>query len=215
MAKNKRLIDLTGQRFGRLTVIRQDGNNKNGSARWLCICDCGKVKTVTGVNMRIGQTQSCGCYQKEQARRFGNIYTPTHGHSREKLFRVWKSMLHRCYSEHSSSYKNYGERGIFVCDEWHEYETFKSWALQNGYAEGLSIDRIDVNGNYCPDNCKFSTIKEQANNKRNNHLVEIDGVTKTIAQWADYAGLSYSTVAQRVAVGKTGSDIIKPKRGAA
>lgn len=215
MPKNKKLIDITGQRFGRLTVIRQDGNSKNGSAQWLCICDCGNVKTIRGCNLRFGQTQSCGCYQKEQAKRFGNVYKPTHGHSRERLYRVWKSMLHRCNSIHSSSYDNYGARGIKVCDEWKDYETFKEWAINHGYAEKLSIDRINVNGNYCPENCKFSSMKEQANNKRSNHFIEIDGVTKTIAQWAEYSGLPQSTIYQRVKVGKTGADILKPKRGAA
>lgn len=211
----RQLIDLTGKRFGRLTVIRQDGNTKNGSAKWLCICDCGNHKTIKGVNLRNGQTTSCGCYQKEQVMRFGNVYKPTHGHSRERLYRVWKSMLHRCLSVHSSSYDSYGGRGIKVCEEWREYDVFKEWALNNGYSEGLSIDRIDVNGNYCPDNCKFSTTKEQANNKRSNVFVEINGESKTIAQWAEYAGLPYETVRQRIKVGKTGADILKPKRGAA
>lgn len=163
--------------------------------------------------MRKGLTLSCGCYQKEQARKYSNTFTTKHGHSREKLFHIWISILHRCYNPHSTSYKNYGERGIKVCDEWHDYETFKKWALDNGYTQGLSIDRIDVNGNYCPENCKYSTQKEQANNKRNNHLIEIDGVTKTISQWADFSNLPYYLVYQRVRLGKTGKDIIKPKRG--
>ena len=109
----------------------------------------------------------------------------------------YRSMLYRCENPYSANYKNYGGRGISVCKEWHDPKIFGKWATEHGYKKGLSIERIDVNGDYCPDNCRWATKKEQANNRRDSTLVTIDGMTKTLAQWADFAGLSHSTMNNR------------------
>ncbi len=157
-------IDLTGQRFGRLTVLEQAGRDSRREATWWCICDCGNKIQVPGYSLRRGNTQSCGCLKVDIHKVHGGYYS--------RLYKVWFSMKQRCYNPKSKDYKNYGGRGIIVCDEWlHDFETFRDWALQIGYDENApfgecTIDRIDVNGNYEPCNCRWITIKEQRKNQR-------------------------------------------------
>ena len=163
-----RVVDLKGQRFGRLTVIgRAPRKGNTEQACWECLCDCGNTITTLGYCLRSGGTTSCGCYHKEVS---GKVFR-THGLRNTKLYNVWCSMKERCHTPSNTSYKNYGARGIKVCDEWLKFEPFYEWAISNGYSEGLSIDRIDVNGNYCPENCRWSTKEVQANNTRANHYV--------------------------------------------
>lgn len=157
-----KLIDLTGQRFGRLIVVKQMPAVKR-RAQWLCVCDCGAEKIVPAGHLMYGHTKSCGCLRKDQMRESASTLD---GHCGEKLHGVWNAMKQRCQNPRSRDYKFYGLRGIRVCDAWQNYLTFRTWALANGYAEGLTIDRIDPDGNYEADNCRWITIQEQQKNRR-------------------------------------------------
>ena len=198
-----KVIDLTGQKFGRLTVIKL-AYIKNSYSFWHCICECGVNKIIMGRNIRSGITKSCGCYVRDiNAKRMAIIgkKNKTHGDGgigrRSRLYTIWVPMIQRCENKNTRNYMDYGGRGITVCHEWHKYEAFKTWALSNGYADNLSIDRIDVNGNYCPENCRWTTMKVQQNNKRNNRYITINGETMTAAEWADKNGIPRSAVYAR------------------
>lgn len=162
-------IDLTGQRFGRLTVVEKNSTmkRKGYSAQvWDCECDCGKHTLVTTSNLRGLNVQSCGCFKTDKIKIIGSL--TTHGQTETDLYAVWKNMKQRCLNPKSQRYHNYGGRGITYCDEWELFEPFYEWSKNSGYRKGLSIDRINNNGNYEPSNCKWSTPKEQANNRRTN-----------------------------------------------
>lgn len=192
-----------GQRFGRFVVIESSSVSKHGERRWLCRCDCGTTKTVPGSALRAGKVRSCGCLKRE------NNTRRIHGGRRTKLYEVFKTMHRRCEKPTSNRYAYYGGRGISVCDEWSDFESFRNWAYANGYGEGLTLDRIDNNGNYSPDNCRWATMKEQSNNRRNSVIVEIDGVRKTVAEWSDVSGISPYTLYSRVNRGITGKQLLK------
>lgn len=179
------LIDLTGQKFGRLTVISRNGS-AGGKRKWLCECDCGNTTTVTTTDLRSGHTTSCGCFHREvSARTMRDIASGRtgvlnssykHGDTGTKLYWVWSTMIQRCENRNNKRYPEWGGRGICVCDEWHDFSVFRDWAMANGYREGLSLDRVDNDGNYCPENCRWATIQEQNNNKRNNKKNKNEGV---------------------------------------
>lgn len=178
-------FNLIEREFGRLKVVKFVGSAKDRRYLWECECSCEQHThiVVKAGNLKSGNTQSCGCLHKEI------IQKGKHGQTNTKLYHVWSGMKDRCYNPNQKSYKNYGGRGIKICDDWLIFENFYVWATSNGYEEGLSIERQDVNGNYEPSNCCWATAKEQANNTRNNHFIEYNGENKTIQQWEDETGL--------------------------
>lgn len=188
-----RVMDLTGQRFGMLTVLERAGHKRNRVA-WRCRCDCGKEVIVCALDLRNGSKKSCGCMKGAWIAKART----KHGMVGSRLYRIWAGVKKRCLNEHDVEYHNYGGRGISVCSEWMEFEPFREWALANGYANDLTIDRIDMNGNYCPENCRWTTYKVQANNRRNNRFVEFDGRRQTIAQWAEELGMEYTSLLYRL-----------------
>lgn len=159
-------IDLYGKRFGRLTVMNREKNSNNGHARWKCKCDCGKEVIVSSSDLRSGKQISCGCYNYE--RFLKEQRQIKHGLRKHKLYGVWRSMKERCTLKTHVAYKDYGGRGITVCEEWkNDFKKFYDWSIQNGYKEGLTIDRIDNDKGYYPENCRWVTMKVQNTNKRN------------------------------------------------
>lgn len=187
-------IDLTNQRFGKLLVIER-AENKGRRVAWLCQCDCGKKKIVTTRDLRAGDTNSCGCLHHETQKDSMTI----HGLRYDKLYNIWRSMKQRCYNENERHYADYGGRGITVCDEWrNDFQSFYNWAMANGYSDGLTIDRKDNNGIYCPENCHWTTVLGQANNKRNNYVISYKGKTQTLAEWSRELGIPYSTLHKRL-----------------
>lgn len=164
------MVDLTGQKFGRLTAVSFCGV-KNHKARWKCMCDCGLSVIATANNLKSGNTKSCGCLRREITKKQGKA-NAVHGDShdnRTRLYTIWCGMRQRCENKNRSSYPLYGGKGICVCEEWNDFSTFKKWALSHGYNDSLSIDRIDSSGNYAPENCRWITLSENVARANKNH----------------------------------------------
>ena len=159
--------DLIGQRFGKLTVVDKLGKNYRRAMMWLCRCDCGAMTKATTTTLRNGHVRSCGCLRIKDRQ--------TVGGKPIRLYRIWKNMKKRCYNANTTDYLYYGARGITVCDEWHDFSPFRAWALENGYTDELTLDRINNDGNYEPANCRWATWKEQAKHRRPNGSVIRNG----------------------------------------
>lgn len=156
---------LIGQVFGRLTVRAFSGRDKRHNDRWLCLCECGREPIVRGHHLRSGHTVSCGCWSRDRS--------IIHGASKTRLYRIWGGFRDRCQNLHSHKYSDYGRRGIVICDEWKSsFAAFKTWAMSNGYADHLSLDRINNDGNYEPGNCRWTTMVQQNRNRRDTKLNE-------------------------------------------
>lgn len=202
-------LDLRGQRFGRLTVIKDTGKKRYPGKNkiWLCKCDCGKLIEVHSGRLRGGETKSCGCLKFAKRSEHPE-------YKNERLYCVWVGMRRRCRSKESRGYKNYGGRGISVCTEWDDYGTFREWAISAGYNENAelnecTLDRIDVNGDYCPENCRWVNSRVQNNNRRNNLLVTYHGKTQTVAQWERELGKRKGQIGERLRMGWTVEDAIE------
>lgn len=186
--------DLTGMRFGRLIVIER-AENQGKRVMWRCLCDCGTEIVTRGGSLTSGGSQSCGCFNRERS---SQRHTK-HGESKTRLNLEWRKIKNRCNNPNNDRWSDYGGRGIKVCEEWeNSFETFRDWALANGYREDLTIDRKDVNGNYCPENCRWITNQEQQHNRRNNHYITYNGETHTITEWARIYNLSENGLVHRI-----------------
>lgn len=182
-----KLIDLTGRQFGRLTVIKRDTSAKR--VKWICQCSCGNIKSIQSTHLISGASTSCGCYHKE---RNSEVQT-THGSSKTSLHNRWKAIRQRCNNPNDRAYKNYGGRGITLCEEWNDYKAFEEWSKANGYSEELELDRIDNNRGYSPDNCRW--VKCVINNHNRRITVKVDGMP--LRDFSDKYGLDYTTVHSR------------------
>lgn len=184
-------IDLTGKKYNKLTCLRWE--RRNGCIYWLCKCDCGNETWVKPSNLKSNAVKSCGC--------LSDHVNSVHGMSHTRLHGIWSKMISRCHNSNDDKYKWYGIRGISVCKEWHGTQgfiNFMNWSYANGYNKDLSIDRIDNNGNYSPDNCRWTDKITQANNTRTNVYVTYNSETHTIAEWSKITGIKYATLSQRI-----------------
>ena len=186
------LIDLTGKRFGRLLVIGRAETDSRGKLSWLCKCDCGNEKTIRGDSLQGDRAKSCGCLQKEIA----SIGNRTHGLSKVPTYEVWYNMQHRCFNKNNHVYKNYGGRGITVCDRWLKFENF--YEDMGDKPKGLTLDRNDNHGNYEPSNCSWVTRKEQSRNIRSNRMIKYGGREQCMAEWAEEIGISQNALGCRL-----------------
>lgn len=202
--------DMTGRRFGRLTVIERSGyvldKSNRKSINWKCQCDCGNITYVTSNNLK-GKTRSCGCYLREIAGK----QTITHGFRKTRLYSIYNSMKQRCNNKNNHAYKNYGGRGIKVCDEWNKpdgLKNFAEWALNNGYSDDLTIDRINVNGDYEPSNCRWVSISEQSKNTRRNVLICYEGKTMILSDFSRITGIDHRYISRFLKKGVSIEEII-------
>lgn len=188
-----RFMDLTGERFGRLTVLYSVDTTRNATL-WHCRCDCGVEKNVTAGKLRSGNTRSCGCLRRELLTESNRKHDMSH----TRLYDIWQNMKRRCDDAKNPKYKNYGARGIKVCDEWYDSKVFFEWALANGYRDDLTIDRIDVNQGYSPQNCRWADKATQSLNRTDNRYLTYNGKTQTIKEWSDEFNIPYKVLYSRV-----------------
>lgn len=188
--------DLTGQKFGKLTVIGADDRGIR-KPYFYCMCECGRLKSVRSDSLKSGKIRSCGCLKKEQDK-VNLIMNHKHKMSHTRIYSIWQNMKGRCNNIHDPRYDRYGGRGIKVCEEWEkDFTKFYAWALENGYSEDLTIDRIDNDGDYTPENCRWADQKEQARNRDTNIKITIGRSTRTLTEWCEIFGLDFKTVVAR------------------
>ncbi len=204
--------DLSGQRFGKLTVISR-ANNKHNRVAWSCKCDCGNVVSVTENALMSRNTSSCGCLKNEVL----VSRVKKHGLYRSRIRNIWRLMISRCENPSCDGFQNYGGRGIKVCEEWHNLPDFAKWAYSTGYREDgdrrlQTIERIDVNGNYCPENCCWVSMKKQCNNKRTNHYITCGNVTHTLQEWADILKIPRDKLRWKLEKGDSINDLLEKNK---
>lgn len=183
--------NLIGKTFGNL-YVESKADSKNGRRMWNCVCDCGRKTIVSTYLLKSGHTKSCGCITG----RPGGVSPKIKG---TVIYSRWQAMKKRCYQVGTQGYENYGGRGIKVCESWKNNPVaFYEWAIKSGFSENLTLDRIDVNGDYCPENCRWVTAKEQGRNKRNNHLVEFNGKKMTVSEYSELTGVNRGSIDWRL-----------------
>ena len=168
---------------------------------WSCICDCGNKTKCSSASLLGENTKSCGCLQREAIRKLGKSKT-THGKTDTVLYGVWHGMRKRCIGNSPEKNPRYKNRGIKICQEWNDFEAFEKWALEAGYCKGLTIDRIDNNGDYCPENCRLASAKDQARNRSDTIMYTMNGVTKPLIDWSEQFGVSQESARDRLRAGK-------------
>jgi len=206
-----KLKDLTGQKFGRLTVIERV-ENKGRYVAWKCRCDCGNEVIVRGDVLKCGRTKSCGCLHNEAAV-VNVVKNHKHKKSGKKIYKIWQNMKKRCFNTNSNDYQRYGGRGITVYDEWiHNFQAFYDYVSQLPHfgEKGYSLDRIDNNGNYEPDNVRWADAKTQCRNRRSNCIVEYNGKSMTLAESSEKSGIAFKTLRDRYKRGDTGDRLFRP-----
>lgn len=195
--KNKNKVhDLTGEKFGKLEVI---GIADTGTRKtyWLCKCECGNYKNVRSDSLICGAIKSCGCLKKQQDK-INLTANHSHKQSGTRLYQIWQGIKKRCYNKHDTRYHRYGGRGITVCNEWQkDFMNFYKWAINSGYSDGLTIDRIDNDKNYTPENCRWVDIKTQCNNRSTNIKITIGNAEKTLTEWCNIFELDYRKIFAR------------------
>lgn len=206
---NKNIIDMTGETYGRLTVLGLSDKKTSGAANWVCQCVCGNKTTVRRDHLTSGNTTSCGCYANEQTSKRNT----THGEWGTRLYIIWSNMKDRCNNPNADQYSAYGGRGIVVSDEWSEsYETFANWAKNNGYQDDLTIDRIDNNGDYEESNCRFISMQEQHENTQKTIMIEHEGKNYALSKWSRILGINRNTLRSRYYQGDRGDRLFRPVR---
>ena len=193
------MSNILGNKYGLLTVKSLHSTDNKGREYYACECECGNTCIAQLTHLTTGNTKSCGCYRKQVAK---SRFT-THGCSSHSLHGIWNMMKQRCYNKNNCSYPNYGGKGIRVCDNWfYDFNNFFTWAINNGYKQGLTLDRKRVGGDYEPSNCRWVGQTEQQNNRSNNIHITYRGVTLGLAQWADKLGIKYATLYKRIVINK-------------
>lgn len=199
-------VDLTGREFHRLLVVGRGANTDKGLTRWICVCSCGTELLVLGVSLRSGNTKSCGCYQRQRSLETHTKTGESGGkNKRTRTYSTWNNMLSRCNTPTATEYDLYGGRGIKVCDDWMDYRNFLR--DMGDRPQGMTLDRIDVNGNYCKENCRWATKIEQENNRRNNRIVIRKGEKMTLATFVRILGVSRNRVNYRLSLGMSADEI--------
>ena len=185
--------DMVGHKYGKLTALHRI-SNADGHTKYECKCECGNIVIVDSCNLSTGATKSCGCIRKSTTK----TLKLSHGQCGTRLYRCWRNMIDRCENFNNVEYKNYGNRGIFVCEEWHSFNNFYIWALSNGYKDTLTIERIDVNKGYSPDNCTWADYYTQARNRTDNVKIRFNGKEMILTDWAKEVGINESTIRARL-----------------
>lgn len=190
-------LDLKGKKFHKLLVIEKVQNQKH-KTMWKCLCDCGRITFASTSNLNANRVKSCGCLRNEKLIERSTSHNQRH----TNLYEVWKTMKQRCFNPNNKVYKNYGGRGITVCDDWKDnFTSFYEWSMENGYKQGLTIDRIDNNSHYCHQNCRWTDRITQANNSRWNKHITIDGKDDTLANWLRFYNIKYYKYYKRIKQG--------------